>query len=122
MSPDIFGADIAGSILDGLGGLVFDQMLVKITTGRDPLDPTKIIPVESPYPCKGFIDNYAKENRFSPQQITGVKIVILGASLPSGIIPEPGDKIHAEGKVFTIQPNDSVVRDPAGATYECRSL
>jgi hypothetical protein len=119
--PDIFGADIAGAILDGLGGLVFDQTLIKTSTAEDPTNKTRMIKIETPYSCKGFVDNYRNENiRGQGVKITDHKIVILGASLPPSIIPQPGDRIIAEGRTYSIQ-EDGVMRDPAGATYECQS-
>ncbi len=118
---NIFGADIAGQINKALGPLVFDQILIKVTEARDPVDPTLMVPTDTPSDCKGFIDV------FKDDQVDGTlvlrsdhKIVILGASLPSDIVPLPGDRITAEGSTFTIVEN-GVKRDPAGATYECQS-
>jgi hypothetical protein len=119
--PDIFGADIAGIIAKELGPLVFDQTLTKAAKSRDPSDSTKIITVETDYPCKGFVDTYSdKWVNGTTVKVDDHKIVILGASLATGVVPEPGDKITAEGNVFVIA-KDGVVRDPAGATYECQS-
>ncbi len=119
--PDIFGADIAGAIAAGLGDLVFDQVLIKTVSTKDPANPTRQIKTEARHDCKGFVDNYAKENaRGQGTRINDNKIVILGATLPAGVVPAPGDQIEAEGTTFTIQ-QDGVQRDPAGATYECQS-
>ncbi len=119
--PDIFGLDIAGLIGDVLGDEVFDQTLIKVTSSRDATNPSKQTQSETNHDCKGFVDNYSKENmRGTSVRITDHKIVILGATLPAGIEPEPGDKIIAEGKTFTIV-DEGVVRDPASATYECQS-
>ncbi len=119
--PNIFGADIAGAILDGLGGLVFDQTLTKTTSIKDPDNSTRQIKSTVPYPCKGFLDDYSKENnRNGATRVTDVKAVILGASLPAGVVPAPGDTITAEGRILTIV-EEGVVRDPAGATYECQA-
>ena len=118
--PNIFGADIAGVIAGALGELVFSQTLVKSVTTRDPSDATKVIIVKTEHPHRGFIDNYRNENmRGTSVRITDHKIVILGATLPAGIVPEPGDSIIAEGKTFVIK-TDGVMRDPAAATYECQ--
>ena len=119
--PNIFGADIAGIIAKELGPLVFDQTLTKAAKSRDPADSTKVITVETDYPCKGFVDVYSdKWVNGTTVKIDGHKIVILGASLATGVVPEPGDKITAEGKVIIIV-EDGVTRDPAGASYECQS-
>ncbi len=117
--PDIFGAQIAQIIADNLGPLVFDQVLIKVTTTRDPLNPTKSIVVETPHDCKGFVDVFDEEDVTGTSvQISDRKIIILGPTLPAAVTPEPGDKLTAEGATFTIV-KDGVVRDPAGATFAC---
>jgi hypothetical protein len=119
--PDIFGVNIAGLINDALGDLVFDQQLIKVSSTRDPSDSTKRIQLRTVYPCKGFIDSYADVWVDGAMvQASDRKIIILGDTLDSGTIPECGDEISAEGKTFTIVAN-GVTRDPAGATFECRS-
>ena len=119
--PNIFNADIAGIIAKELGPLVFDQTLTKAAKSRDPADSTKVVTVETNYPCKGFIDVFSdKWVNGTTVKVDDHKIVILGASLAVGIVPEPGDKITAEGSVFVIV-KDGVMRDPASATYECQS-
>ncbi|HEU4727678.1 MAG TPA: hypothetical protein VFT22_07310 [Kofleriaceae bacterium] len=53
--------------------------------------------------------------------ITGVDraIRILGATLPSGVVPIPGDRITLEGTTSTIVA-EGVSRDAASATYLCQ--
>ncbi len=119
--PNIFNANIAGILNSALGPLVFDQTLVKIVSSKDPTDSTKRIQVKTEYSCKGFVDDFKDEwVNGTTVKITDRKVVILGSSLATGIVPEPKDEIIAEGTTFTIV-DDGVVRDPAGATYECRS-
>ena len=119
--PDIFNAQIAQQISDALGPLVFDQTLVKIVAARDETTPTRVTNVRTYYSCKGFIDDFV-ESTFSGTTIKvgDKKIIILGASLESGIVPEPNDEIIAEGITYTIA-EKGVERDPAGATYECQA-
>ena len=118
---DIFGIDIAGIINDALGDSMFDQVLIKSVKTEDPDDSTKIVSVDTSYPCKGFVDVFEdKWVNGTTVKVTDRKIIILGASLQTGIEPEPGDTITAEGKNFTIV-DDGVKRDPAAATYECQS-
>lgn len=119
--PDIFGVDLAGIMADELGPLVFDQTLIVVTDTRDPNNSTKRIKSEVRHTCKGFIDV------FDDGMINGTtikfsdrKIVILGGTLPVGVVPTSGDMIVAEGQTFTIT-EGGVRRDPAGATYECHS-
>lgn len=45
------------------------------------------------------------------------KVLILGNSIPSGVVPETGDMVEAEGRVFTVV---AVERDPDAATYTCQ--
>jgi hypothetical protein len=119
--PDIFGLDLAGLIGSIMSEYVFDQTLIKVSSVRDPTNPTKKLQVEESHPCKGFVDNFEAENaKGGSVRITDLKIVIFGDSLPVGVVPEPGDKITAENGTFVIV-DEGVARDPAGATYECRS-
>ena len=119
--PNIFNANIASIVNKALGPLVFNQVLTKSVKTEDPADSTKVITVETDYPCKGFIDEFKDEwVNGTTVKVNDRKIVILGDSLATGIVPEPGDKILAEAKSWTIV-KEGVKRDPAGATYECQS-
>lgn len=119
--PNIFGADISGQIARALGPLVFEQTLIKVTENRDQTDPTNMIPIETPFICRGFIDVY-KDDQVDGTLVLSSdrKIVIIGDTIENNEKPEPGDKIIAEGKTYIIVPN-GIKRDPAGATYECQS-
>lgn len=119
--PNIFKANIAKLINKHLGPLVFDQVLTKGVKTKDPTNSTKIITVDTDYTCKGFIDEFKDEwVNGTTVKVNDRKIVILGDSLDVGIVPEPGDKILAEGTTWIIV-KDGVKRDPAGATYECQA-
>lgn len=119
--PNIFGANIAQLINNALGNAVFDQTLIKRSSTQSTVNRTKQEIVTSPYPCKGFIDEFTDDYiNLTNIKKSDRKIVILGASLAAGIIPEPGDGIIAEGITFTIVP-DGIVRDPAGATFTCQA-
>lgn len=117
--PNIFGADIAGKILKGLGPLVFDVTLKSTTQGARGVALTGgTNPSSVDYTVKGFVSDYTE------YQIDGTIIqkgdrvvVILGASLPDGVIPKPDDQVVAEGKTGVVI---NVTRDPAGATYQCQ--
>lgn len=51
---------------------------------------------------------------------SAAQIMILGATIQGGAVPEPTDKITIAGKTFVIiDSNQAVVRDPVGATYIC---
>lgn len=119
--PNIFGANIAQIINTALGPLVFDQTLIKVTSIRDPSDSTKRIQTKVQHACKGFVDDFKDAYvNGTTVKITDRKIIILGASLPDGIVPTAEDEIIAEGITFKIVAN-GVLRDPAGATFECQA-
>ena len=123
MGIKLFGLDIAAEIDKAMSSGLPDITLTKNTvgsrttgslTGGQTLTPTS-------YSCKGFVDNYTVD------EIDGTnikksdhKILIIGDSLPNGIVPEPGDTITAESNIYKIQ-RDGVERDPAAATYLCHS-
>ena len=119
--PNIFNAGIAGIVNKELGPLLFKQKLIKYSSNRDLSNPTKRNSTATEYPCKGFIDAF--EDRWMSGdtiRLAKHRIVILGASLPDGIVPEPSDEIVAEGTTYTIVDN-GVDRDPAGATFSCQA-
>lgn len=116
--PDIFKAKIAEAILKGLGNLVFDFTFIKVTPGTRTTLTAGTNPTTVNYAVKGFIDTY------DIRRIDGTiikhgdkKAVLLGASFPVGIVPTPNDKLTAESETKIII---NVIRDPAGATYECQ--
>lgn len=116
--PDIFGEDIAGQINKELGPLVFPVILTKSSAFRNTTDSTDQSVVTVDHAGKGFVADY--EDRFVDGTIIqrgDKQVIILGASLPSGIIPKPNDKTTIESEVKVII---NVERDPAGATYTCQ--
>lgn len=120
--PDIFKADIAGKLNNAMGGLVFDITLTKVEPGtRTPGALTGgTNATETAHTVKGFVDEYQDKHIDGTLIQRGDrKVIILGGSLPSGVVPEPSDKITAEGETRTIV-EDGVKRDPAGATYVCQ--
>ena len=118
--PNIFGAKIAQQLNNALGPLVFPLTLTKVVTSTDPADSTNEIKVETPYTGKGFKDVKSIRNaQGTLVRVNADVIVVLGASLPDNIEPLPGDKITIENKVHTII-KDGVLRDPAGAVFECQ--
>lgn len=120
--PNIFGEDIAGKIYQALKNKVFDITLTKVELGtRTPGSLTSgTNPTETAHTVKGFVDEYQDRHIDGTLIQRGDrKIVILGGSLPSGVVPEPSDKITAEGETRAIV-EDGVKRDPAGATYLCQ--
>jgi hypothetical protein len=118
--PDIFGANIAGKLNSAMGSKLFAVTLVQTVNGvRTPGDSTAgTNPVATTYTGRGFVDDY------TTRQIDGTiirqgdrKVSILGASLPAGVVPRPGDRTTIEGEAKAVI---NVTRDPAGALYECQ--
>lgn len=117
--PDLFGLDIAGivaSAIDSAGGLLA-VTLTKMTPGtRNPLDPTAgTNPTSTPYTCEGVISDYANRQIDGTLVKTGDRqVLILGATLPAGIVPGPNDHVTIEGLPYDVV---RVTRDPAAAAY-----
>jgi len=119
--PKLFGLDIAG-IVDGAiqqAGGVLTGTLIKVdkggrTAGNITGGKSE---TETPYSCRGFIDDRELSRRESTLvQKTGRIISILGASLPDGIEPDSDDQVTMEGQTYEIL---AVKRDPAAAVFEC---
>lgn len=121
MGNPLFGVNISGIIKQAMAKGLLPLVLVKEVAG-----PRGTIMTEgqviSPrrYPCRGFIDSY------KTYQITGTsvqagdkKILIIGDTLPTGVVPEMNDRIIAEGTEHVIASLPE--RDPAAATYVCQA-
>lgn len=120
--PALFGIDIAALIASNMGPGLLPATLRKVTPGtRDPSDLSGgTNPTEQAFACRGIIDEY-RESQFDGTLIQrgDRKVLILGGTLPSGVVPEQGDKISIEGQVFQVVGVPS--RDPAAATYTCQA-
>jgi hypothetical protein len=103
------GAEVGEALLDA--GLYEDLTLIVVTPGGGPAhDPDP--PVETPYPCRGYI------GAFSDEYLTGsglveagdIRVDVIGTTL--SIEPRIGDKVEVRGRVYHIV---NVSGDPAGA-------
>lgn len=66
--------------------------------------------------CKALVADYSQYRRASEGiPANDRNIIILGATLPDGVIPAPGQSITVESRAWQII---AVTRDPAAATYE----
>lgn len=123
MGEKFLGVDIAGLVNKHLSPIVKAATLVKKTSGtRDSADlagGTK--PSSAPFTARGFVANY-RDGQIDGTLITKSdrKIVLIADSIASAQVPKPGDRITIEGATFVIK-DDGVSRDPASATYVCRS-
>jgi len=120
---DLFGIDIAGEVADGFetAGGVFTAELSKVIEGeRDPENLSAgRATVTKLYGCKGFWEDYkTKEIDGTQVHAEDRKALILGGTLPTGIVPTKGDKISiTEAGVTELGYILRVERDPAAATY-----
>lgn len=124
--PNLFagsGINLAQELNRGFQGQLLPTTLIKVSEQRDPNDSTKMIPSEVSYPnLNGFTEDRVVNTRDRSLGRQTIRVItIMGGSLPSGICPEPGDKITIEGSTSTIVPK-GVSRDPAGATFECTTI
>ena len=125
---------IAKTLARALGGqkqLGFGPLvLVRITPGvRDPLEPSKgNRPTETQHKCKGrqgvkrsgywqFWQNAQAGQGTARTSFVG--FTILGATLPTGVTPQAGDRITHKGKTYTIAADGASNPDGVGAIWEC---
>lgn len=73
-------------------------------------------PITVSYACRGLVGTFATDDIDGTLIIaTDLKVTLLGASLPAGIVPTDGDSVTIEGATYSIVHVD---RDPASAVYE----
>jgi hypothetical protein len=115
--PKLFNTDIAGILNKEMGPLLLDLTLTRITPGtRTPGSYTSgTNPTTATHNGKGFTDTFELgKYPESLVQSDDKKITVLGGSI--SVVPQVNDEITIESTVYKVV---SVMRDPAGATYEC---
>lgn len=120
---------IASLVFQGLSqaGMTKPATLIKIAAGsRTPgAISAGTHPVSTSHPVTAVPGNIT-QMRLDGSLIAGVDRVIriFGASLPSGVVPAPNDKITMDGVTSVIVGdsggNRAVDADPAGACYVCQ--
>lgn len=117
--PDLFGIDIAGIVNDSIqdaGGLPA-AVLTRITYGArtaGSLTGGKA-KTSKDYRASGLIEDYREDQIDGEVIVRGDrKVMLLGASIEGGIVPEAGDLVAIEGTQYRVE---NVRRDPAAATY-----
>lgn len=117
----IFGVDVRGIVGREIGPGLFPATLIVRTSGaRDPANPAAGRPQTSTsYTCRA-VDIQRMEDYFSGTLAIEADraVLIIGASLPVGVVPKPGDQITLKGETMFIV-NGGVRRDPDEATYIC---
>jgi len=120
MGNNLFGAGIAGELASELGPLFPKYKLQKRSVANrvaGSLTSGKKVSFRS-FTCRGILSAYAEDRIDGTNVKSGDrKVLILGDTLPKGVVPQPGDRIQAEGSTFTII---EVGRDPDAATYTCQ--
>ena len=121
--------DIAGLVMDGLdqADMLKPATLIKIAPGtRTPgAISAGTNPTTTSYAVKA-VPGSLTGMRIQGLLISGVDrvIKILGASLPAGVTPVPGDKITMDGATVVIVGdsggNQAVVADAARAAWVCQ--
>lgn len=125
----LLDGELAGIVGTALvdAGLSKPGTLTKVTpTARDPAHPTTgTAPSTTSVTFQGLVAS------FTPYQIANTVITgatrlvkVFGSTLPSGVVPAPGDLITIEGLTSTIVNDDgakkAVSRDAASAVYSCQ--
>ena len=120
MGNNLFGAGISAALASELGPLLPKYKLLKRSVASrtsGSLTSGKKVSFRG-FSCRGMLDSY-DESRIDETNIkTGDRrVMILGDTLPKGVVPQPDDRIEAEGDTFTVI---AVMRDPDAATYTCQ--
>lgn len=98
--------------------------LIKRTPGtRDPLAPSAgTNPIETSYKATGLVSDWSSYMIAGGLVKTGDrKLLLFGASIESGQVPEPGDKVVIDGETLVILPQPPISRDPAKACFVLNS-
>lgn len=120
--PELFGLDIAGLINDSIqaAGELRPLTLIKVEPGtRDPARPTAgTNPTTATHGGSGFEEDLQSRRPESVLPDTSTILNILGASLPSGVVPQTNDRVEIDGATYTLL---AVESDPARALYTCQA-
>ena len=121
MGNKLFGVDIAKLVNQNMASGLLPAVLTKVTRGdrtSGSLTSGPEITTET-YTARGFVEDYRDADIDGTSIKKGDrKILLLGDSIASGAVPEPGDSIYIEGRTYGII--GPVKRDPAAATYVCQ--
>lgn len=117
----LFGVDIAKELAKGMAKGLLQATLIRVIPGtRSSSAPTAgTNSTKQSSPCKGFIQDYSASQFDGTSIMKGDrKVILLGGTLPSNVVPTPGDEVTIEGKKYDVV---TVKRDPAAATYELQA-
>ncbi len=123
MGNKLFGVNISKIIKDNIAPGVLKATLTRVSSEQDQeagslTGPSKTTP--KVHKCRGFTENFSL--RQIGTEINGVKIksddrkiILIGDTLPKGVVPQAGDKVFIESQTFKVL--GMLARDPAAATY-----
>lgn len=123
MSNDLFGIDIAGIIGDNISDDdVMPATLKRRVEGESNEEDLTAPPSDTfpEFPCRGYTESISINDRTTSNVLEDDrKISIIGASLPTGVVPTQGDilVIQDDGVDVVFQVLGLINRDPAGAIY-----
>jgi hypothetical protein len=123
MGNQLFGVDIAGIIATAVAPGLLPATLTQFAPGAQPTRRTEAPPqVATAHSCRGIWEDYDPDMvRDSALILAGDrKALLIGDTLPAGVVPKQGDTITIEGITLVVIRMES--RDPAAATYlvQCR--
>lgn len=117
--PKLFGIDIAATVARAMGGGLLPVTLTKVSPGSRTSGQLAAgtNPTEAQHSCRGMKDTLRSIRADSIVEDATAVVLILGGTLPAGVVPTVNDKVLVEGNIHTILKVD---RDPAAATYTCQ--
>ncbi len=122
MTIKLFGTNIAAEIGKATKGQLRVVTLTKRTAGtRTPGQLTGgTNPTTTAYTCDGVVEEYTDQERSDAAIAEGAKkVLIIAASLPSGVKPATPDTVAVGGDTFEVL---KVTTDPAEAAWVCQSV
>jgi len=116
----LFGVDVAKVVNKAMGKGLLPVTLTVVTPGTRSSSALAAgtQPTSVSHPCRGLVEDY-NERLIDGETIRDGdrKVLILGDSLPSGVVPKGTDRVTVLGKTYVIV---HVNADPAAATYSCQ--
>lgn len=110
--PGIVSAALTSALGEGVEAATLTKRASGASDGRGGRTVT-----ESAHVCRGLVTAYSDSVRLASRGAIATrdrKAIILGASLPAGIIPAEGDKLTIGGAAWTVI---AVSRDPSATVY-----
>lgn len=120
-------ADLKGVIGDALGDVFSGATLYQTAKGTSDGQGGFTAGRDDEIACKAMVETYSDARISAGIPVADRKIIVLAASLRTGITPKNGDRIRVAALGQKVVPSDrlwtvvNVDRDPAGATWELQA-